>query len=227
MLFAASSFVMSFRERYTRDGFLFPLPALRAEEVSAFRDFADEHLGRNAEDVRWLHFEQEWARALATHPAVVGPAVEVLGDDIAIWGTLLLRKSARSDEYVAWHQDSAYSDFAGDDALSAWVALGESTAESGCMRVIAGSHRARLPHMQIEDAHNLLKQRQTISGAVDDSAAVDVTLRAGEMSLHHLDLIHGSLPNRSAAPRTGFIVRFVRMRGAGTFSPLMPLRRSV
>jgi ectoine hydroxylase-related dioxygenase (phytanoyl-CoA dioxygenase family) len=218
---------MPLRERYFRDGFLFPLPALNAEEVAAFGGFAEEHLGRNAEDVRWLHFEQEWARALATHPAVVGPVAEVLGDDIAIWGTLLLRKPARSDDYVAWHQDSAYSEFAGDDALSAWVALGASTAESGCMRVIGGSHRARLPHTQTTDAHNLLKQRQTIAGPVDDAAAVDVTLRPGEMSLHHLDLIHGSLPNRSAAPRTGFIVRFVRISGAGSFSPLMPLRRSV
>jgi len=217
---------MSLRERYARDGFLFPLPVLCAEEVAAFRDFADEHLGRSAEDVRWLHFEQAWAHALATHPAIVGPVAEVLGDDLAIWGTLLLRKCARSDDYVAWHQDSAYSDFAGDDALSAWVALGESTAESGCMRVIAGSHRARLPHTETGDAHNLLKQRQTVAAPVDEAAVVDVTLRPGEMSLHHLDLIHGSLPNRSAAPRTGFIVRFVRMSGAGTYSPLLPLRRS-
>lgn len=218
---------MSLCERFARDGFLFPLPALSAEEVAAFRDFAEEHFGRHAEDVRWLHFEQEWAHALATHPAVVGPVAEVLGDDIAIWGTLLLRKPAHTSEYVAWHQDSAYSDFAGDNALSAWVALGESTAESGCMRVIAGSHRARVPHAEIDDAHNLLKQRQTVAIRVDDAAAVDVTLRPGEMSLHHLDLIHGSLPNRSAVARTGFIVRFVRMSGAGTYSPLMPLRRSV
>jgi non-heme Fe2+,alpha-ketoglutarate-dependent halogenase len=217
---------MSLRERFARDGFLFPLPALSAEEVAAFRDFADEHLGRDAEDVRWLHFEHAWAHALATHPAVVGPVEEVLGDDIAIWGTLLLRKSPHSDEYVAWHQDSAYSDFAGDDALSAWVALGESTAESGCMRVVAGSHRARLPHTETSDVHNLLKQRQTVAAPVDEAAAVDVTLRPGEMSLHHLDLIHGSAPNRSAAARTGFIVRFVRISGAGTFSPLLPVRRA-
>jgi ectoine hydroxylase-related dioxygenase (phytanoyl-CoA dioxygenase family) len=217
---------MTLRERYLRDGIVFPLPALTAEEVASFRDFAEEHLGRDAEDVRWLHFEQEWARALATHPAVVGPVVEVLGDDIAIWGTLLLRKSPQTDDYVAWHQDSAYSPFAGDDALSAWVALGESTAQSGCMRVIAGSHRARLPHAETGDVHNLLKQRQTVAAPVDDGAAVDVTLRPGEMSIHHLDLVHGSAPNRSAAARTGFIVRFVRTSGAGTFSPLLPLRRS-
>jgi len=217
---------MTLRERYSRDGIIFPLPALTDAEVASFRDFAEEHLRWDAEDVRWLHFEHDWARALATHPAVVGPVEELLGDDIAIWGTLLLRKSPHTDDYVAWHQDSAYSPFAGDDALSAWVALGESTAESGCMRVIVGSHRARLAHVETGDVHNLLKQRQTIAAPVDDAAAIDVTLRPGEMSLHHLDLVHGSNPNRSAAARTGFIVRFVRISGAGTFSPLLPLRRS-
>jgi ectoine hydroxylase-related dioxygenase (phytanoyl-CoA dioxygenase family) len=199
---------------------------LSAAEVASFGGFAEEHLGRDAEDVRWLHFEHDWARALATHPNVVGPVGELLGDDVAIWGTLLLRKSPHTDDYVAWHQDSAYSPFAGDDALSAWVALGESSAESGCMRVIAGSHRARLPHTETGDVHNLLKQRQTVATPINDAAAVDVTLRPGEMSLHHLDLVHGSKPNRSAAARTGFIVRFVRISGAGTFSPLLPVRRN-
>jgi ectoine hydroxylase-related dioxygenase (phytanoyl-CoA dioxygenase family) len=220
---------MTLRERYARDGIVFPLPALTAGEVAAFRDFAEEHLARDVDDVRRLHLDHEWAHALATHPAVAGPVEELLGDadDIAIWGTLLLRKPPHSDEYVAWHQDGAYSEFLGDDALSAWIALGDSTAESGCMRVIAGSHRARLPHVETGDAHNLLRQRQTVGAAIDDAAAVDVTLRAGEMSLHHLDLIHGSSPNRSATARTGFIVRFVRVSGAGTWSPLTPVRRSV
>jgi hypothetical protein len=47
------------------------------------------------------------------------------------------------------------------------------------------------------------------------------------MSLHHLDLIHGSAPNRAAVARTGFIVRFVRISGAGAWSPLMPVRGSI
>jgi non-haem Fe2+, alpha-ketoglutarate-dependent halogenase len=220
---------MTLRERYVRDGIVFPLRALTAAEVAAFRDFAEEHLGRDGDDVRRLHLEHEWAHALATHPAVVGPVVELLGDpdDIAIWGTLLLRKPPHSDEYVAWHQDGAYSEFRGDDSISAWIALGDSTAESGCMRVIAGSHNARLPHVETGDAHNMLRQRQTVGIPIDETAAVDVTLRAGEMSLHHLDLIHGSAPNRSKVARTGFIVRFVRISGAGMWSPLTPVRRSL
>jgi hypothetical protein len=44
--------------------------------------------------------------------------------------------------------------------------------------------------------------------AVDESKAVDVVLRAGEMSLHHINIIHGSNPNLSNHDRIGFIARF-------------------
>lgn len=218
---------MTIINSYARDGIVFPIPVLTAEEVTSYRGFAEEHLARDVDDTRRLHLDHEWAHALATHPAVVSPVEKLLGDDVVIWGTLLLRKLPHSDDYVAWHQDGAYSEFVGDDSISAWVALGASTVESGCMRVIPGSHRARLAHIETADGNNLLLRRQTVGVPLDDSGAVDVILRAGEMSLHHLDLVHGSAPNRSAAARTGFIVRFVRRSGAGTWSPLVPVRRSV
>ena len=43
---------------------------------------------------------------------------------------------------------------------------------------------------------------------VPESQAVEVELKAGEMSLHHVDIIHGSNANSSGHDRTGFIVRF-------------------
>jgi ectoine hydroxylase-related dioxygenase (phytanoyl-CoA dioxygenase family) len=44
---------------------------------------------------------------------------------------------------------------------------------------------------------------------VDESQAVDVVLKPGEMSLHHTNIVHGSSPNTSDGPRIGFVVRFV------------------
>src|SRR5437762_981034 len=82
--------------------------------------------------------------------------------------------------------------------------------------VVAGSHRARLAYTETSVVQNLQKQRETGAGPVDEAAVVEVALRPGEMSLHHLDLIHGSAANRSAAAGTGFIVRFVRISGEGT-----------
>ncbi|HEX7155094.1 MAG TPA: phytanoyl-CoA dioxygenase family protein [Thermoanaerobaculia bacterium] len=211
---------MELRARYQRDGIVFPLAALSAAEVEVYR----AHVDAQVEEVRQLHLQYDWARALATHPAIVRHAEEALGQEVAVWGTLILRKAPHSDGYVAWHQDGAYTSFAGDDSLSAWIALSESTAESGCMRVISGSHTRRLPHLESDDARNLLRQRQFVDAEVDDTRAVDVTLRAGEMSLHHFDLIHGSGPNRSAATRTGFIVRYLKASAGWSEWPLLPTR---
>jgi hypothetical protein len=44
---------------------------------------------------------------------------------------------------------------------------------------------------------------------VDETRADTLTLRAGEMSLHHVRLIHGSEPNPSDQRRIGFAIRYL------------------
>jgi non-heme Fe2+,alpha-ketoglutarate-dependent halogenase len=45
--------------------------------------------------------------------------------------------------------------------------------------------------------------------SVDESRAVGVMLEPGEISLHHIKLVHGSAPNLSADRRIGFAIRYV------------------
>jgi hypothetical protein len=42
----------------------------------------------------------------------------------------------------------------------------------------------------------------------DEALVTDVCLKAGEMSFHHVDAVHGSGPNRSDNPRIGFAIRY-------------------
>jgi len=200
------------RDAFLRDGVLFPIPVLTADEVARYRA-AVEALERDegAPIVRRdrLHERFDWARELATHPRVVGAASAILGPEVVSWGTLLLRKQPRDPSFVAWHQDGEYAGFlAGAPALSAWIALSDSTAANGCMRVIPASHRRRLEHAERHAPGNLLAQGHEIAVEVDEREAVDVVLRAGEMSLHDFNVVHGSRGNSSDAPRTGFIVRY-------------------
>jgi hypothetical protein len=44
---------------------------------------------------------------------------------------------------------------------------------------------------------------------VDAAQAATLTLKAGEMSLHHVRLIHGSEPNPSDQRRIGFAIRYL------------------
>jgi ectoine hydroxylase-related dioxygenase (phytanoyl-CoA dioxygenase family) len=53
---------------------------------------------------------------------------------------------------------------------------------------------------------------------------VTLELEPGEMSVHHIGVVHGSQPNGSDEPRIGFAVRFIaaeiQQQGTGTLAML-------
>lgn len=88
--------------------------------------------------------------------------------------------------------------------ITAWVAFTEVTPENGYMQVIPGSHKIdQLPHVDTFHKDNLLSRGQEIAVEVDRSKAVGLALHAGEMSLHHIKLVHGSNANCTADHRSG------------------------
>jgi ectoine hydroxylase-related dioxygenase (phytanoyl-CoA dioxygenase family) len=200
-------------DRYRRQGALFPILVLTPAEVAAYRSALEELEELNGGVLKRLdnaHRYFPWAYHLATHDAVVDAVESVLGGDLLIDGSLILCKYPHDLSYVSWHQDSVYSNWHLSPTTSAWIALSPSTARSGCMRVVPGSHeRGQVAHDEVRDGDNLLRRGERVVDDVDEAEAVDIELRPGEMSLHHSNIIHGSNPNRTDDKRIGFIVRFV------------------
>ena len=58
-------------------------------------------------------------------------------------------------------------------------------------------------------ANNMLSRGQEIAVEVDENQAVDLILRPGEMSVHHIGIIHGSGPNQSKRSRIGLAIRYI------------------
>jgi len=203
----------SLSTQFQRDGIVFPVPVLSPEETASYyasfsevEDILGEPVKRMGAPA--LHFP--WAYRLATEETVLDAVEQILGPDILISGSLVFCKYPHDPAFVAWHQDTFYSNLHLTPSVSAWIALLDSTPENGCMRVVPGSHaRGVLPHQELNTPDNLLRRGEEILVRVEDSEAIDVTLRAGEMSLHHNSIIHGSRPNDSDYKRIGFIVRFV------------------
>jgi non-heme Fe2+,alpha-ketoglutarate-dependent halogenase len=54
-----------------------------------------------------------------------------------------------------------------------------------------------------------LSRGQEIAVEVDEAQAVDLPLHAGEFSLHHIGIVHGSGPNNSTVARIGLAVRYI------------------
>jgi ectoine hydroxylase-related dioxygenase (phytanoyl-CoA dioxygenase family) len=199
------------KETFDRDGIVFPVRVLTDAEVERYRTDVTRTMSDCGSDRRLdqLHLFFHWAYELATHRVIVDAVRQILGDDVLVWGSLVLSKPPHDESFVAWHQDGHYADFLGDaPALSAWIALTDSSVHSGCMRVVPGSQRVKLEHAVTAAPLNMLSHGQEIAAEVNETDAVDVVLRPGEMSLHHVDIIHGSNANHSSAPRTGFIIRY-------------------
>jgi len=220
------------QEHYERNGIVFPIPVLSMAEVECCRSALDsivELCGEGSlKRFDNLHLFFPWAYKLATHEALLDAVEDFLGSDLVIDGTLVFYKPPHDASYASWHQDSVYSGWHLTPSISAWIALTESNHSNGCMRVIPGSHKlGLLDHDNVHGDPNLLNRRgERVRMDVQESNAVDVVLRPGEMSLHHTNIVHGSNANGSDRPRIGFIVRFVTNRATNRDRPVMHARGS-
>lgn len=155
------------------------------------------------------HLLFPWLDQLIRQPAILDAVEGVIGPDILCWGSQFFMKDAGDPAFVSWHQDGTYWGLSSQDVVTAWLALTPSTPESGCMRVVPGTHREQVPHTDTFAETNMLSRGQEIAVQVNEADAIDIVLRPGEISLHHVLIFHGSPPNRAAWPRVGFAIRYM------------------
>jgi hypothetical protein len=200
--------------RFRRDGFLHPRRAMDADEAASLHGRLEAletaRAGRlppalNAKP----HLLLPWLWALVHDARIVNPVAALLGPDLLCWGTSFISKRADDGRYVSWHQDATHWGLSSPEAVTAWIALTPSRPDTGCVRMLPGTHLAQRPHGHTGDAANMLGRREVVMAAIDEAAAVDIVLAPGEMSLHHALVIHGSAPNTGATRRTGFAIRYI------------------
>lgn len=201
-------------ERYRRDGYLFPFDAFAPEAARAWHERLDVFAAEIGEDPLTVlrikaHLVVPWLVEMARTPAILDVVEDVIGPDIRLYLSALWAKDARDPRFVSWHQDSTYFGLDPHDEVTVWVAVTPSTVESGCVRVLPGSHLAPdRHHVETRDPANLLSRGQAILD-IDESRAVNMELQPGQFSIHHERMVHGSPPNRSDRPRIGFSFMFI------------------
>jgi len=200
---------------YAENGFLAPIRVMSEDEARAFRgrlEACEKHLGGALEsNLRHkVNLLFPWCDELIRHPKILDFVEDLIGPDILCWNVHLFAKEPDARSFVSWHQDSTYWGLEPSDVVTAWVALSEVSSESGYMEVIPGTHRVdQFPHIDTFHKDNLLSRGQEIAVSVDESKAVGLKLHPGEMSLHHIKLVHGSKPNRSSDRRIGVAIRYM------------------
>ena len=202
-------------QQFAAQGFLAPLRVMSEADAFAFRrrlEGWEERAGHKLEsNLRHkVNLLFPWCDEMVRHPAILDYVEDLIGPDILCWNVHLFAKDADGRSFVSWHQDSTYWGLEPADVVTAWVALSEASLTSGCMQVIPGSHLTdQLPHVDTFARDNLLSRGQEIAVEVDESQAATLALRPGEMSLHHIKLVHGSRPNRSNDRRIGVAIRYM------------------
>ncbi|MDQ7251143.1 phytanoyl-CoA dioxygenase family protein [Dongia sedimenti] len=200
---------------YQARGVLFPRPAISAAAAQGllqkFEALERQEGGRISKRTNHKpHLLLTWLADLVRHPTILDQVESLLGPNLLCWASDFFSKSPDDGMRVTWHQDSTYWGLSKPDIVTAWVAFTPSTVASGCLRVVPGSHlKDQLPHGDTFAADNMLSRGQEIKVAVDERDAVDVVLQPGELSLHHVRLIHGSEPNRADHRRIGFAIRYL------------------
>ena len=218
-------------EQYREDGFCSPVDVMRPETALRFRERLEEAEARYPEAIgptmrNNAHIAFTFLDEIIHHPALLDAVEDLIGPDILCWGTVLFIKEPESPAFVSWHQDLTYTPIEPHDGVTAWLALSPSNREAGCMRMLPGSHLGGMRH-QIDTFHedNILTRGQCIEG-IDPSAAADLLLEPGQISLHHGRTIHGSMPNRSRDRRIGVAIQqyvppHVREREGGGYARLV------
>lgn len=173
----------------------------RSRLVSEHTDVFDLEPGHTAEQPRLRRLKAPhrqhpaYDRALRSE-RLLALLRGLLGDSVRHLNTKLNLKSPEFGSPVEWHQDWAFYPHTNDDVLAVGIAIDDMVIRNGCMMVVPGSHRG-----EVYDHH----QDGHFVGAVDPAGrtgnAVPIELSAGDVSIHHARLLHGSAPNRSDRPR--------------------------
>ena len=199
-------------EQFHRDGFCFPIDVLSREQALECRHKLEDIEQRYPEEINATsrnnpHYVLPFLDELVHNDVILDAAEDLVGPDMLAWSTVLFIKEPYDPAFVSWHQDATYWGIEPHEGVSAWVALTPSTLQNGCMRMVPGSHRAPVrPHKDTFGDHNILTRGQAIED-IDESATIPVELQPGQMSLHHVRTIHGSLPNQSDERRIGFVIQ--------------------
>ncbi len=203
---------------YERDGFVFPIDVISANEAEAIRSDLESAEAALADDPGKLALLRSYPDrllpsfdTLIRNENLLSAVSQVLGPDLMVWSAGLFIKEANSPKIVSWHQDLTYWGLDDAEETTCWVALSPATVASGCMKFVPGSHKKQLvPHIDTFDENNLLTRGQEVAVDVDEKDGVAVELQPGQASMHHGHLIHASGPNTTDDRRIGSAIRFIK-----------------
>lgn len=201
-------------EQFNRDGYVKGIRIFNDVEIAAHREYFDDLLaaviaaGGDSYSISTAHMKYQRVWDLLTNQRIVSCVADLLGPNVIGWGSHYFCKMPRDGKSVSWHQDASYWPLSRSKTVTVWLAIDDADTENGCMKFLPGSHRhGHLEYREsTSDEDNVLDQ--TVEEIERFGTPIDVTLAAGEISIHSDLLLHGSEANHSDRRRCGLTLRY-------------------
>jgi non-heme Fe2+,alpha-ketoglutarate-dependent halogenase len=199
-------------KQYEDEGFVSPINIFSKEKANEIRNEIEliekEIPGELDNSGRYnAHLISPLLDEVTHHPKILDAVQSLIGEDILVCGTTLFIKNPHEKGFVSYHQDAKYIGLEPHNWVTAWIAITDSNEYNGCMRMWSGSHKDNLKeHDQMFNEGNLLTRGQTVNN-VPREETTPLILEAGQMSLHHPTVVHGSDLNKSNDRRIGFVIQ--------------------
>lgn len=219
-------------DEFHRSGFLEGIDVLTAPQVEALLARLTS-IGENLEshgellhevEAAWLarpdevvlHFLGAWRidelfHDLVFHRSATVPCAQLLDTPrLRFWHDQVFWKPPRHPGVVPWHQDYSYWTRTGPPAhITLFIALDDMGPENGGLEYVPGSHRwPLLPLQDFGGDLDAVRDHLTPDQAAEFRPHA-LHLRAGQASIHHSHLVHGSRGNPSDRPRRAIVLNYM------------------
>jgi phytanoyl-CoA hydroxylase len=142
-------------------------------------------------------------RALSDSDRLLDCVEQLLGPNLCFHYSKINVKPPSIGSVVEWHQDLAYYPLTNGDSVSILFYLDDADGSNGCLQVIPGRHLGpRLDH----DHDGYFQGRVTTK--IDESAAVALDGKAGDVIFMHCMTPHASTTNKSLRFRRTLILSY-------------------
>ena len=192
-------------QQFELQGFLAGLDVFSVRQCEEFRSHTEEFEHHYPDDVSWAldikcNLLFDWVYELSTFPLLLDIVSELIGPDVLLTNSIFRIKEPLSSTHYGWHQDAARIQV-NPAFVIVYISISDATTENGCLRVIPGSNQRIEPFHLVSYAE---RQVARVSH-VDESNAVDMVLRQGQVGIFDCNTIHGSSSNNSRNRRFALV----------------------
>lgn len=162
-----------------------------------------------------IHYADSRIHALLCNPAIGNMVARLSGASrVRLWGSQLYYKPPHQskEHQIGYHRDTQHMPGILGGGLTLWIPLSDTTPDSGTLRYLIGSHRAR-EYLTLAGAHDpdVASQLNYLKSQLGEQRCQEfpVYLRAGGIAIHDQDTLHASLCNLSDHPRIAIAASIV------------------